>query len=266
VDHGLRKGSGPEAREAAARATALGVEAVVRDWHSNGIGSGIQAAARDARYGLMLDWCRANDVGDLLLGHHRDDQAATVLMRLRHGSGISGLSAMQEVSLRDGIRLVRPMLHLKKRDLTDWLDAQGIIWTEDPSNASDAFERNRVNRWIAEQDPDGVLTERLARLAERSARADEALEKMAEDAWLRVARETDSGVTLDLMGWRAVPREIALRLTARAISNVTGNTPRLAGLEDAFERLKSQSRINLAGATVSIGKTVLTVQREPQRR
>lgn len=270
VDHGLRPESGAEADLAATRARDVGAEAVVLVWEGEKPETGRQEAAREARYALMTGWCAGNDLTDLLLGHHLDDQAATVLMRLRHGSGIGGLAAMPEAAMpeagmREGVRLLRPMLGLRKRDLTGWLTAQGLPWIEDPTNGSEAYERNRLNRLLAAEDGDGALAARLARLAARAARADQALAAVAEAAWVRLARPVDGRIVLDRAGWEVEPEEIRLRLIARAIDAVAGGAPRLSGLEDALAVLPRQRRINLGGALISLGGKRLSVSREPQR-
>lgn len=265
VDHGLRPESGAEARQAAARARAAGAGAVILNWDGGKPETGRQAAARAARYALMTGWCRANDATDLLLGHHLEDQAATVLMRLRHGSGIDGLAAMPEAGFRDGVRLLRPMLSLRKSSLRDWLASRDIDWIEDPTNASDDYERNRLNRALTEEDPDGVQTARLARLAERSARAGAALDGITEAVWARLYRELDDRIVFDRAEWEAEPEEIRLRLAARAIEAVTGAVPRLSGLEDALAALPERRRINLGGALISLGAKRLAFGREPRR-
>src|SRR5690606_1378938 len=75
VDHGLRPGARAEARAAHRRLAALGIEAHLLVWGGAKPKTGIQAAAREARYRLMAGWCRRHGVLHLLLGHHREDQA-----------------------------------------------------------------------------------------------------------------------------------------------------------------------------------------------
>lgn len=266
VDHGLRSDSTQEAEAAADTAKALGAHAVVLTWQNEDVQSGIQNAARDARYQLMCDWCRTHAVRHLLLGHHLDDQAATVLMRLHHGSGIGGLAGMRDVLDRDGILLLRPLLDQRKSTLIDWLKQNSIDWVEDPSNRSPDFERNRINEWLTARDQDGQFAGRLARLAARSARAEDALVAMTASAWGQLATQTPDSVSVNLEGWQVLPQEISLRILSRAIGSITGTPPGLAGLEDAMNRLPNQRRINLAGALLSLETNQLRITREPARR
>jgi tRNA(Ile)-lysidine synthetase-like protein len=94
IDHGLRAESPAEARAVADRATTLGFRHAVLVWDGPKPQTGIQAAAREARYRLMGGRMAEDGVAALLVAHTRDDQAETLLMRLARGSGLDGLSAM----------------------------------------------------------------------------------------------------------------------------------------------------------------------------
>ncbi|MBM4438672.1 MAG: tRNA lysidine(34) synthetase TilS, partial [Actinobacteria bacterium] len=94
VDHGLRPDSAAEASQVGAWLAAARIRHEVLRWEGQKPRSGIHAAAREARYRMLTSWCRENDVRDLLLAHHRDDQSETFLMRLARGSGPDGLAAM----------------------------------------------------------------------------------------------------------------------------------------------------------------------------
>lgn len=125
-DHGLRPESAGEAEGVAAMAQALGVPARVV---ALGLAPGpeLQARARSARY-AVLDGL---DAASVALGHHRDDQAETVLDRLTRGAGAGGLGGM---AWRRG-RYVRPLLEEPREALVAWARANGLRWIEDPSNA-----------------------------------------------------------------------------------------------------------------------------------
>ncbi len=95
-----------------------------------------------ARYRLIADYMRANDITLLLTGHTRDDQAETLLMRLARGSGLDGLAGMApRLSFSDlGIgdpasaepEIVRPLLEVPKARLRRTLEERGMAWIEDP--------------------------------------------------------------------------------------------------------------------------------------
>ena len=110
VNHGLRPESRNEAEQVAFLCSHTGTEHQVLNWAGSKPRSGIQAAARDARYNLLQRWCIRNDVRELCLGHTLNDQAETFLIRLSRGSGLDGLAAMPLVRLQGNVRIVRPLL------------------------------------------------------------------------------------------------------------------------------------------------------------
>ena len=149
VDHGLRAEAAAEARLVGRRLRALGIEHRILRWTEPKPGSGIQEAARAARYDLLTGWCRRHGALHLLTAHQADDQAETVAMRLAHRSGETGLAAMPLVAARDGVRLVRPLLALGRDELRTLLTVRKVAWVDDPSNEDLRFERIRLRRTLA---------------------------------------------------------------------------------------------------------------------
>lgn len=174
VDHGLRAAAADEARQVANWAATLGAEAVTLTWRGSKPAGGLQAAARNARYDLLLDWCRRNGVLHLALGHQADDQRETVAMRQSRLKGTAapslGLAGMSLVTPRRGVRLLRPLLRTPRSAIIDYLRALGQDWIEDPSNELDMFERIRWRQGRLGSLPDSE-TIRLAGHARQSLEA-----------------------------------------------------------------------------------------------
>ena len=103
-----------------------------------------EASAREARYAAFRK--RYNEYGAdaIVLAHHADDQAETFLMRLLRGAGPDGLACMKEDETVGNIRILRPMLSLRREEIRNALRAAGIQWREDESNRDTAFLRNRI--------------------------------------------------------------------------------------------------------------------------
>jgi len=146
VDHGLRAGSAGEAAAAAATAEGLGAEAAVLAWRGPKPATAIQAEARQARYRLLREACRWRGLLFLATGHHADDQAETVLLRLESGSGLSGLAGIGRVAVLDELLVLRPLLTLPKARLRAHLRAAGLDWTEDPTNHDARHRRVALRR------------------------------------------------------------------------------------------------------------------------
>ena len=151
-------------------------------WTGDKPSRGVPAAARDARYRLLAKAARAARASHVLTAHTRDDQAETLLMRLLRGSGIAGLSAMARESERDGIRLVRPLLDVPKSRLIATLNRAKIAFADDPTNRDTAFTRPRLRALLPLLAAEGGDARGLARLASRLARANEAVEVLADGA------------------------------------------------------------------------------------
>lgn len=149
VDHGLRAEAAAEARLVGRWLRALGIEHRILRWTEPKPARGIQEAARTARYDLLTGWCRRYGALHLLTAHQADDQAETVAMRLAHRSGETGLAAMPLVAARNGVRLVRPLLALRRDELRTLLTVRKVAWVDDPSNEDIRFERIRLRRTLA---------------------------------------------------------------------------------------------------------------------
>lgn len=106
--------------------------------------SNVEAQARRARYDALVEMCHYHGVEHLLIGHHQDDQAETVLMQLIRGSGLLGLAAMPaERPLHVGnVRIWRPFLELTRRDLEAYATEYQLDWIEDPTNQDEQYTRN----------------------------------------------------------------------------------------------------------------------------
>lgn len=172
-------------------------------------GSGVEGAARDARYTALAQLCLEHDVAALLLAHHRQDQAETVLLRLLRGTGVSGLAAMQTEVRRAGMRLLRPWLDVDRAELlaAAHAHAQRTGWAavQDPSNTDPKYARGALRSALAP-----VLNtyfpawrQTLARHAKQANEVNEVLAEVAarDLAALDVKPEDQS---FSLLHWRAL--------------------------------------------------------------
>jgi tRNA(Ile)-lysidine synthase len=144
------------------------------------IGSGIEAAAREVRYGFFRQLAHAGRVAKIATAHTLDDQAETVLLRIFRGTGIRGLSGIHprivfEEKGRVFGEVVRPLLGFRRTALMEFLRECGQGWREDASNRNIAFLRNRVRHrllpLIAQEFGEAAI-EHMGELAE-IARAEE---------------------------------------------------------------------------------------------
>ena len=154
-----------------------------------------EEAARHARYAAWAKMIKQNDV--LLLAHHQDDQAETVLLQLLRGSGVKGLAAMPEQQTFHKGKLCRPLLDFSREELQSYALEAGLNWIDDPSNFDTDYDRNFLRhevipllqtRWPA-------LKKTLSRTAAHQAEADKLLTILAEQDWLQLHDNNQVNIT-----------------------------------------------------------------------
>lgn len=263
VDHGLRRESREEAEWVGQEAARLGFSHATLAWTDLKPASGLQAAARAARYRLMSEFLD-REVRDgvlpskrsIVTAHHADDQSETFLMRLARGSGLDGLSGMRQretISAGCGAgatdaecTILRPLLHVPKARLVAMLQTRGIAWREDPSNTSQEFERVRVRQALELLSGLGISTAQIERSTRRLARAREAVAAGLAELMPRLVR-LNGGLfaEIDTALFSRVPDEYGLRT--------------LAFLLDAYGGMAAPARLSQI--------EVLAIQlREPRHR
>jgi tRNA(Ile)-lysidine synthase len=246
VDHGLRAGAAAEARNVKRLARELDLPHRTLRWTGVKPGTGLPAAARSARYRLLAQAARNSGATHILTAHTRDDQAETLLMRLLRGSGIAGLAAMARQSERDGIILARPFLHVSKSQLIATLRKAKVDFADDPTNRDLNFTRPRLRALMPRLATEGGDARNLARLAARLARANAAVEVLADGAERYLAlrdrgpshpgfdAKTFDAKTFDAKAFAVMPEEVRLRLLLRAIDRLGHEGPAELGKVEAL--------------------------------
>jgi tRNA(Ile)-lysidine synthase len=273
IDHGLRAQSAVEANAVKRLARKLGVPHKTLRWTGRKPATGLQEAAREARYRLLAEAARKTGAQHVVTAHHLDDQAETVILRLARGSGLSGLAAMARESEIFGTTLVRPLLHLSKARLMATLRKARLAFADDPSNRDPRFTRARLRALMPALAKEGLSAPRLSTLARRLRRADIAIEAMVWAAAQRLTSPSaQPGIALDAGAFARLPDEVALRLLGRAVAAIGNEGPvELGKLEALYEALAANEgrsaviRRTLAGAVVTYGRDRLLIERAPPR-
>jgi tRNA(Ile)-lysidine synthase len=186
VNHNLQPAAAAWSEHCRRLCTGLGVPLELRSVSVDTASDrGLEAAARDARYGVFRALMRPGDM--LLLAQHADDQLETFLLQALRGAGVRGLSAMPECVEWEGGYLARPLLREQRSELEAWARTQGLSWIEDPSNADTGLDRNYLRhevlprlkaRWPA-------AAETVSRSAAHCAEAEAILGALAAEDWRR---------------------------------------------------------------------------------
>lgn len=218
-------------------------------------GLGLEAAARAERYRVLL----GQDADAIMLAHHEDDQAETILLQLLRGAGVKGLAAMGEASERQPVAggrekpILRPLLNVSRADLLDYARTHDLQWIEDESNLDLAYDRNLLRHHVLPQMEQRFPACRrtLARSASHLAEAAELLEEIAREDAVRAVM--DARLNLAELGKLSTPR--ANNLLRYWLAETCGVNLSAARLADIREQLL-EARID-ARVSIKIGPKIL---------
>jgi tRNA(Ile)-lysidine synthase len=230
VDHGLRAGSADEAAKTRDLLARHGIAAEILRWRGAKPATGLQEAARKARYRLLLDACRRRGILHLLVAHQADDQAETVTMRAARRSGPAGLAGMANLIEQRDARVLRPLLSIPRARLTASLEARAVAWIDDPSNLDSRFERARLRKAGSASAPTDVGPARSRMAGDR---------RLAAAAVDLLDFDLAGAVAIDRAGFARLGRELGRGLLSRVIQAVGSRDypPRRERLERAAARL-----------------------------
>lgn len=261
VDHGLRDASRDEAAQVGAFCASVGVAHEVVTWTGwNGSGN-MQGRAREARYRLIEGWAARSDIRAVALGHTRDDVAETLLMGLARSAGLDGLSAMRGRFDRGNTTFLRPLLHVARAALRGVLEARGIGWIDDPSNADPRFDRVRVRQALDMLSACGITAARLAASADHLSEDRRAIRRHLRDWAGRHARQASGDLLLDRGAFDALPPSFGRRILAAGLLWISGAgyAPRSAPVAALME----EGCGTLAGCLVTTDAHQRRLAREP---
>jgi len=260
LNHGLR-GAESDADEAFVRklSKTLGLpfcsEALAKNELRSPTRGNLEEAARNARYDFLKRAARLAGASRIAVGHSRNDQAETVLLRLFRGSGIEGLAAIHPVV--EGA-VIRPLLECGRPDILGYLESRRIEFREDSSNRDLRFRRNRLRQeWIPylEKNFNPRLVQTLAREAERARETSELLERLASQEYRNLRIERENGILLPAKDVNELPAAIRNTLLRQALREVRGSLRGIASCHvEQMQRLcrpgQSGRKILLPGGTV----------------
>lgn len=221
VDHGLRSESAAEAKTVHDILAAKGIAHETLTWRGDKPSTHIQERAREARYDLLLGYCKAQGIGTLALAHNLEDQAETFWMRLGKGSGVDGLAGMAPARNVGGITMIRPVMGFTRARLRATCEHFGVRWIDDPSNTNDKYLRVKLRAFEEMLAGEGFTPERLALVMQKLGDAAAALQAMTDGALKDCLTLNPEGyATLKLDGWRPLPREIQRRVIGHVLDTL----------------------------------------------
>lgn len=272
-DHGIRPATETLADRTAVAALArqLNVQCVHGEARDLTVAAS-EAEAREARYRWLAQACHNARARYCVTGHTLDDQAETVLMRLTRGTGLGGVVGMAvstawPVSDEDSdsaeLRLVRPLLEVRRLEVLSYLEALGVEPRFDATNELVTFDRNRLRHRVLPElrsiNPrvDAALTH-FAAVARRD---DDALEDWAQREAAAIVEATAGEVRVARAALRALPEAVSSRVLRGAARRLGLS---LDGVQvETLSRLlrRRGSRLSLAGGHVLVEDAAVVFRR-----
>ena len=145
VNHGLR-GDASDGDESFVRALCEKHQVPLLTYRADPPDNPGENWAREARYGFFREAMQTSGAEALVLAHHRDDQAETLLLHLLRGAGLTGLTGMSPDTTADGLRIIRPLLGYSRAELRAYLKERNQSWREDASNGDARYLRNALRK------------------------------------------------------------------------------------------------------------------------
>jgi tRNA(Ile)-lysidine synthase len=186
----------------------------------------IEEAARERRYRFFLDAAASWKADAVALGHNRDDQAETVLMRILRGTGTSGLRAILPARLINGKLFVRPLLEVPRSEIETYLSENKLEFLTDPTNCSMDFFRNRIRHRIIpflDKESGQDIRSHLAALAFSAADEQDLIDENLKPVIRSYARFENKAAKINLADWGSLHPALGRALLRYCIGEVKGN-------------------------------------------
>ena len=261
VNHKLRPEADTETDYVFDVCKQLNIPCQIFYWDGEKPQNGLEAAAREARYQMMTDYCHENDIEYLLTAHQSDDQIETFLMNLSRGSGLYGLSGMMPESERNGIKILRPLLEVPRSEIKQYCDDNNIKYYTDSMNSDEHYTRvkMRKNRHLLD-DELGISDSRILLAIQNLGRTRQWMDKYIANRLELVLRPWGTMFAESFLFDEA--EEIRLKLLGLLIQKIGkgGYLPRLNSLQNALSNLQSDCQFTLGHCTIRrLGNRILIV-------
>jgi tRNA(Ile)-lysidine synthase len=267
-DHGIRKGSRSDVAFVRRLAGAMGYPFFTQRLKGVSVRRRpSEDLLRRARYDFLARICARTGANVLALGHTRDDQAETVLMRLLRGSGLWGLAAILPVRHQGAVRIVRPLIGVSRQDILKYLRHEKLDYRTDETNAQEVYARNKVRLKLLpfiEKEFNANVREVLAHTALSVGADYDYLDRQALD-FIRIHGRTHGGrlvmAEAPLKSLDIALRRIVWRLAVSSLTGVSGliGFRHAVELEELLSGRPAGSEVHLPGGViVSRGTGVLS--------
>ena len=266
VDHGIRKNSYKEAIKVKKNLKKISINLTILKNRIK-IKKNLQSQARDIRYSLLTKFCKKKKALHLFTGHHQDDQIETFLIRLSRGSGVQGLSSMQkETKINNNIKLVRPMLDFKKKDLLFVSKKIFGTYIKDPSNLNKKYLRTKVRSLKNSLEKYGLTHDAIIKSINNLRSSRDTINIYVQKIFSKIVDKKKDYITIDLKRFLGEEKEIQFKILSMAFKNQskTYYPPRSKKILNVVNQIQSskEMKLTLGGCIVKKSKKQIILERE----
>ena len=241
VNHHLRAEAGEEIKETIKTIKKFKIDYIVENWDGK-YKKNLESEARTARYSLLLEVCKKENINTLCIGHHIDDQIETFLLNLARGSGLDGLCAMPKKNTIDGVNVIRPMLNLTKQNCRDYLLHLGVKWCEDESNKDIKYKRNKIRYLINQIEDKDILVKRIANTIEILQEVRETMDDLIDGMDKKIVKYDKNSAFFNKNDLLVLTKYLQKSLITKCILKLSGKEykPRLYQIENILSSITEE--------------------------
>ena len=240
VNHNYREKSALEAKQVCQQLQQLNIKNAVLNIDPSLVPtSNIEQKLRQHRYALLLDYCQKKQINYLATGHQLDDVAENFFIRLFRGSGLDGLSAMENISRYQNLILLRPLLDFTKQQLQNFLQMQNIAWFEDESNADTKFLRNKIRAFLHSFADYTPIIHRITKTSQEIANINQKFNQELLQNSRQILFWQENYCLLKKSGFNTIKQEIMLKILALLLMEIGNKNykPRKEKLQNYYQYL-----------------------------
>ena len=254
VDHKLRKNSSKEASSVKRLLKKHKIDITIIK-NKKKIIKNIQNEARNIRYNLLASFCKKNKIRYILTAHHLNDQVETFFIRLSRGSGLDGLSSMKQITnLEDNIKIIRPLLDLKKNKLTQLSKKVFGKYYLDPSNEDEKYLRIRIRKLKKVLEKSGINYDQISKSIKNLASSRDTLEIYFNKIYKDTVKKKKNKIIINFNNLSNLNLEMKIKIFKKSIKDFTNAyyTPRSKKVINLIEQIysKKNARLTLGGCLI----------------
>jgi|TARA_B110000211_G_scaffold126357_1_gene145445 tRNA(Ile)-lysidine synthase len=266
VDHGIRKNSKKESLSVKKLLKRKNISLnVIRN--DRKINTNIQAKAREVRYRLLSKFCFTKDLKYILTAHHSDDQIETFLIRLSRGSGVQGLSSMKMITKTNmNLRIVRPLLNIKKKELVYLAKKTFGKIFYDPSNRNIKYLRTKIRKLKKSFEKSGIHHDQIIKSINNLASSNTTLNNYIDKIYKINVKKENKNICIDLKNLFLETNEIQIKIISKSIKNFSNSyyPPRSKKILNLINELKAkkQKKFTLGGCIIERSNKSIIIKKE----